>query len=203
MTPLDDFEGVYFLPATENPFGVDVWDCSAFTQSRIAMTGDPAIAAGFVRRRASTGAEYREQAPDETSSVEVALRYGINRTLPEGPIFKAAEMEDKWDIYCFRPHIYFVRSWTGQLLHRAHIRSDPGTLTITRIDTGPGQTPEYDRRAVDYLMKSHVLGHVVPHPVPAALPRDPAQIAVFSFASFGRRCWYATYDDPTCFSKTR
>lgn len=190
-----------FIPAADNPYGVDLWDCAAFTQSRISGSEDPAVASCFVRLRSSTGEEHRGKAPANASVIECALHYVREGDVTDGPLFKAREMEDKWDLYVFGPHLYFARSWTGELVYRATIRLEPSRLEITRIESAGGQHPEYSRRSVDYLVKSHVFGAVVPHPLPQELPADPMQIAAFSFATFGRRCLYGTYADTTGWTK--
>jgi hypothetical protein len=188
---------VRFIPAVDNPYGIDVWDCTAFTQFRLSMSADPGVAARFASLRGSKGEEHRDQRPAQASVTECALQYALRDEFPEGPMFKASEMEDKWDVYFFSPHIYFARSWSGQLIYRATVRSDRRRMEITLVESAEGQDPEYSRRAVDYLVKSHILGSVVPHPLPPDLPAGSMQIATFSFATFGRRCFYGTYADST------
>jgi hypothetical protein len=58
----------------------------------------------------------------------------------------------------------------------------------------------YAVRAVDSLIKSHVFGLVVPHPLPPNLALEPAQIVLYSFSLFGRRCAYASFGDTTTVS---
>jgi hypothetical protein len=101
------------------------------------------------------------------------------------------------DIYLFDPHIYFVRSWTGQLAYRATVRFEDQRLEIVRIECAAGHEPDSGRRIVDYLVKSHVLGAMTLHPLPVDLPAEPIQVAVASFRVFGRRCAHGTYADTT------
>lgn len=190
-------EGVRVIPAANNPHGVDLWDCAMFTQSMISTTGDPGVAAQFTRLRASTGAEHRDQLPANASVTNCTLSYPIAQALSDGPLFKANEMEDKWDIYFFYPHICFSRSWGGQLIYRATVRFEDRFMVITRIESAGDHESEFSRRAVDYLIKSHVLGAAAPHPPPDDLPAEPVQVAAFSFSTFGRRCTYGTYADTT------
>jgi hypothetical protein len=93
-------EGVRFVPATENAYGVDLWDCTVFTHSRISTTSDPNVASTFVRLRASLGSEYRNQVPASGSVTDCNLAYPIVQPLADGPLFKASEMEDKWISTC-------------------------------------------------------------------------------------------------------
>jgi hypothetical protein len=190
-------EGVRVIPAADNPYGVDLWDCGMITQSMISTTSDPGVAAQFERLRASTGDEHRNQVPANASVTDCTLNYAIARAFSDGPLFKANEMEDKWDIYFFSPHIYFARSWGGQLIYRASVRFEDQAMVITRIESAGDHESDFSRRAVDYLVKSHVLGAAAPHPLPGDLPAEPMQIAVFSFSTFGRQCAHGTYADTT------
>jgi hypothetical protein len=190
-------EGVRFVPATENAHGVDLWDCAVFTHSTISTTSDPSIASQFVRLRGSLGGEYKSQRPASASVMDCTLAYPVTQSFVDGPLFKASEMEDKWDIYYFEPHIYFVRSWTGHLIYRATARFEGQRMIITRIECAGGHESESGRRTIDYLVKSHVLGGTALHPLPYDLPADPTRVASASFASFGRRCAHGTYVDTT------
>jgi len=190
-------EGVRFVPAAENAHGGDLWDCAAFTHSMISTTSDPNVASQFARLRASRGREYENQLPASASSTDCTLVYPVAQSLVDGSLFKASEMEDKWDIYFFGPHIYFVRSWSGQLIYRATVRFENQRMVITRIECAAGHEAESGRRSVDYLVKSHVLGAIALHPLLGDPPADPMQIAVSSFAAFGRRCARGTYADTT------
>jgi hypothetical protein len=135
--------------------------------------------------------------PRNASSFDCRMTYPLSRQFAEGPLFKAEAMEDKWDVYCFDPHLYFVRSWTGALEYRATIRTGGDLLAITRIESAGGRDADFSIRTLDYLVKSHIFGVVVPHPLPSELPAEPMQIAAWSFSSFGRRCALGTYADPT------
>jgi hypothetical protein len=200
--PKDDGKRTSVIPAADNPYGVDLWDCAAFTKSMVSTSADPAMAAQFMRLRASTGIEFRTQLPANATSIDCALSYTVGPEFSDGALFKATAMEDKWDLYLFHPYIYFARSWSGQLVYRATVQFEDQRMVITQIESGKDQDAEFSRRAVDYLIKSHVLGAIVPHPLPSTLPTEPTQIAVFSFSTFGRRCARGTYADTTVLPTT-
>lgn len=192
------------VPANQNPFGVEIWDCSAFTQNTLSTTGDPALALSFVNRRNSTGFECRDQRiaagmtgqpAEDVETISCDLAYPYQGDVQDGVVFKAECMEDKWDIYLYSPYLYFVRSWGGQLIYRATLRSEPGLVRVTQIEVARGEEADFNRRVVDFLIKSHLFRQDVPHPLPPTLPQEPGQIAVWSFSSFGRRCRYGTYAD--------
>lgn len=184
-----------FIPASSNPFHVDLWDCSAFTHTAIAVTSDPAVAERFGRLRQATGRELCAVAIAGTTRADGQLQYPLAAVLPEGPLSKAECMEDKWDIYHYVPHLYFARSWSGDLAYRAAVRVDSGLLTVESIDIATDESPAYARAVVDYLIKSHLFGAELPHPLPVGLPPEGA--ALFSMSMFGRRCAQGSYGDTT------
>jgi hypothetical protein len=195
-----EFEKVRRIPASYNRFGIDIFDCRAFTHSAMGMSEDPHIAESFVRLRGSSGEEHRGREPQSARSVGCELTYALQSDLQDGPLFKAEEMEDKWDIYLYGAHVYFARSWTGDLIYRARAIREPRRLRITEVSYRHSEDPVYAVRVIDYLVKSHIFGALLPHPLPPSLPPDPARVALFSFAEFGRRCAYGSYADTTAIS---
>ena len=192
-----DAPAIARILASENPFGVELWDCRAFTQSMISATADQRLAEMFSTLRSSTGTQYRDQAVPRAQVLECDLRYPYDGTIPDGSVFKAVEMEDKWDIYLYSPHLYFARSWSGDLTYRVTLSGEPGCIHVTRFESPRTQDPEFARRVIDYLIKSHILGVLVPHPLPAMLPMEAEPIAALSFSLFGRRCYYGSFSDTT------
>jgi len=94
------------VPAAENPFGVDVLDCSAVAQSMVSMTSSAEIAARFSQLRASSGEHCRGSEPTNAVTTKCHLQYP-SAAHQDGPMFKAEQMEDKWV-----PRIH-RRSWTS------------------------------------------------------------------------------------------
>src|SRR5262245_45724492 len=185
------------VSAAESPFGVEGWDCRAFTHHMVSTTGNAEIAQRYVQLRSSRGDEYRGKLPVAGRRLSCNLSYRYSRPLSEGPLFKSEQMEDKWDIYLFDNVLYFARSWTGELLFCAEVVYEIGRLHLTAIVAGGNHDPAFAHRVVDYLVKSHLQGRDAPHPLPTGLPPVPDQIAAFSFSMFGRRCSFGTYTDTT------
>jgi len=136
-------------------------------------------------------------AASEVVTIPCDLKYPYQGEVQDGVLFRAEAMEDKWDIYLYRPHLYFVRSWGGQLIYRATLSSEPGVVRVTQIEAARGDDSHFHRQTVDFLIQSHLLGKDVPHPLPSTLPAEADQVALFSFSSFGRRCRYGAYADTT------
>ena len=93
-------------------------------------------------------------------------------------------MDDKWDIYRYDGHLYFARSWTGELEYRATIVFATDGAKVIAV-TARREMFESDSlyliAVVDYLIRSHLYGLPMPHPLPKSLGRDPRQLALFSF----------------------
>ncbi len=190
-----------WISATENQFGIDILDCSEFCQSMVSTTSDPNLATSFVQLRSSLGEQYRGIFPPNLTWYECNLSYPYDGQHKDGPLFKAEEMEDKWDIYLFDEILYFTRSWSGDLvfvakasfgLNQVHLKSAGANAELK-------QDCEDTIAVVDYLMKRLLYGMIVPHPLPKDLPNDPDTLALFSFSQYGRYAIYGTYTDTTQF----
>jgi hypothetical protein len=163
----------------------------------ISTTGDLHLAVSFNVLRGSTGTEHRGQAVADAHTCQCALSYSYTGEVGDGALFKAEQMEDKWDIYLYRPYLFFTRSWSGQLVYRATVTVERGSLRVTHIECPATEELEFARRVVDYLIRSHLMNLRIPHPLPADVPPDPQSIAAMSFSLFGRRCLYGCYGDTT------
>jgi hypothetical protein len=110
-------------------------------------------------------------------------------------------MEDKWDIFLHDGYFYFTRSWTGILSFRASVRFDETEVKITAVDADSSVVDgdsEMAIKAVDFLVKSHLYRYLCPHPVPNSMrDEDHQKIALCSLGSFGRRGYFASFEDTT------
>lgn len=175
---------------------IDFLDCRGYCLNVISMTENKAIAEFFTRSRADNGDNYTDKRPENGRSIESSIKIPGLYTLKDGPLFKALQMEDKYDIYLFSQNLYFVRSWTGNLVIRANIDIETDGFRITGIEYDQSHFDEdFSRRALIYLIKSHIFDIIVPHPLPEKLPDKTRSIVLYSFNEFGRRGWYASYDD--------
>lgn len=193
------FENCRWIPADESEFGIEVFDCAPFCQSMMSTTSNPDIAASFSGLRASMGEDYRGQLPSNPLAIACQLSYPFSGEANDGPLFKAKEMEDKWDIYLYDSCLYFVRSWTGQLNYQATIRFDDGEARVSTVtvDSEGNPDPRFTIATVDFLIKTYIYGQQVPHPLPPQLPRDAQSVTLFSFSQFGRWARFGTYEDTT------
>lgn len=194
------FAQLAWIEADESPFNVRMLDCRGFSRSMLATTRDPEIATRFLALRNSAGEQHRGKSPSDALRIDCNLRYRYQGEVRDSRLFGAEEMEDKWDIYLSDGFLYFARSWTGELVYRAGIEFTGREACVSMIEANSGMAGaegSYAVRSVDFLIKSHLLGDEVPHPLPPHHPDDPQQIALFSFSQYGRRASFATFEDTT------
>ena len=180
----------------DNPFDVRILNILPVTQTMTSFTQSKKLAQSFVDLRQSDGSELPDVNIADAELVSCALKISMPNQLDDGPLFKAAEMEDKWDIYTYDSTFYFARSWGGELIYKAPYRVREDAVQIDEIQAAPNHVDKADQ-TVFFLLTSHVLGQPFPNPIPEGLPDDADQIAMHAFSSFGRQACCATYSDVT------
>ena len=194
----DLIRNLTYLEKEDNPFHVRCLDCRDFSASMISMTGDRKVAARFNELRSSKGDHLIDRSPDNAIITPCHLTYPCTTSVVDGPLFLARVMEEKWDIFLMNGNLYFSRSWTGQLVFKTSIEFTPSEAIITSIEANSrvaSLEPKFITAQVDFLIKSHILDQIVPHPLPPDLQDDLNSIAMYSFSQYGRRAYFATYDN--------
>lgn len=196
--PFDQPPALRWLAADENPFSVKVLDCTPVTHTYVSTTGDPAICESYNRLRNSTGEEYQRTELEDAIRIPCNLVYPFQGDGHTGrPVFKAEQMEDKWDMYLYDNQLSFVRSWTGQLVYVSELSFQQDRVVVVSIlpQSGVDGSDKHTIRVVDYLIKSHIYKISAPHPFPADLGRDVQALALYSFQLSGRRCQLGTFEE--------
>ena len=189
---------VRWLSDSESPFGVSVLDCRPVTQNSVAVSESAEIAARFGQLRTWLGEELSEQQFSIEVPVPGRLRYpSYGKAQPDGPVFKASAMEEKWDLYLRGGRLYFVRSWTGETYYVAQLSWGLDEWAITQAWQAENVQDDVQRsiQAIDYLIKSHLYNLAAPHPLRVAFRGEDEKLALASFADFGWRALYGTFDD--------
>jgi hypothetical protein len=156
------------------------------------------VALRFAQLRTSQGEQLHHQQLPTRLPTPPGLQYPFSgASQPHGPVFKASAMEDKWDLYNCDGWLYFVRSWTGEPHYVARIVWDAAAWSIAEVSQAESVQAEaaWSVRAVDYLIKSHLYNLAAPHPLRTDFRGDDHRLAVASFADFGRRAHYGTFDN--------
>jgi hypothetical protein len=196
----DIFLQLAWLEPDQNPFGMRVLDCRPFSTTMISATKDPNIAARFSQLRRASGEEHRGRIPEDAVVARCNLSYLFNGEFRDGPLFVAQQMEDKWDIYLYDGHLYFARSWTGELVFRATIEFKETEAVITEVEASRSKImddPTLAVRMVDFLMKTHLYRKEAPHPLPQGFPEEKKTLALYSFSVYGRWAFYGSFEDTT------
>jgi len=164
----------------------------------LSWTKDESVARSFLKLRHSVGQELINAEIYGSKNIEVDLVYPHNGSKIEGAAYKAKCMEDKWDIYGWNGIIYFARSWTGEIIYKAHIKVSDTNFSIYKIEYQPddynAQDISFVKNNVHFLIKCLAFGNIYPHKVPVTLVSEK-DIALYSFNLFGHNCWYATFDE--------
>jgi len=192
-----DYNPVWLEP-NQNPFGIKVLDVRKYCQSMICWTTDKKVAKKFNKLRNSIGEKYIGKQPDNSIGIECNLHYSHPGSGPDGPIFKATEMEDKWDIYIHNNFLYFARSWSGDLIFLTKVEFTGKEVVIGHISANSDFVNSDKLNAisqVDYIIKSHLFKVEVPHSLPTNFQGNNTEIAEYSFSTYGRRASFATYED--------
>jgi hypothetical protein len=196
LNPDATFDGLAWLEADESPFGRRVLDCRQIAETFQSASQSLDAIRFFGSPESKSGEHLVGRHPDSPIRIRCELTYPLDMPLPEGPIFLARAMEEKWNIYHFCSSLYFARSWTGDLNYVASLAPSPTELRVTEVEAWPGNVLGDDQMAVeqiDFLIRSHLFGQVVPHPAPA-LPSKKA-IAMWSFSQYGKRGLFAAVKD--------
>lgn len=193
-----------WISANESPFKLKVFDCREYAMKMISTTQNEEIVKSFFSSRQSYGKEYIGKFPENGAKIEVDLNFYCKNKpefkdgVPDGVLAKASTMEQKWDIYKYANFIFYVRSWTGELVYFSnYIPTNDGfkiNLIVLNGNRINDEDPYFELKVVEFLVHSHILNLQVPHPIPKSLEDDPNKIAAFSFSMFGNRGYYATYE---------
>jgi hypothetical protein len=186
-----------WIKRDQNPFHLRIYDCRPFTRTMVSMTSDPAIAARFASLRNQDGRHNRDTSPRDAVLVPCQVRYSAPVDLRDGPVFRAREMDEKWDIDFFAGKLYFSRSWTGSLELVGLADKNSATLEISAVYGAAlnREAQETIVRDIDFLVKTYIFHREVPHCLPSTLPATEKSIVVYSFSKFGRAASFATYED--------
>jgi hypothetical protein len=192
---------INWLEPPTSPFPFRCLYVRLFCSQLFSTTVDARVADRFTLLRSSTGGHVMGRLPEGDILVPCDLSYPFNGNSAEGPLFKAAVMEDKWDIFLLADGLYFSRSWTGELVYKAEVRFAFDRVEIRGVRAAGRSLKDGAAQVacdVDFLMKSHLFRRAAPYLIPASLPVDDYAAAMYGFSAFGRYAVYAARDD-ACF----
>lgn len=187
-----------WIEPENNPYGIPLASVRPIMQRMMGAAHDADVTARFLALRSDDGTRYTGQGLDSRIEHACTLVFPGIGPLSDGPVFRAETMDDKWDIFLYNRCLYFVRSWTGRLMHRASVEFDGGTMLVRAVDSNPevnaSSIPVYSAH-VNFLVRSHLLKEEFPAPFLRGELETVEDIAMHLFSAFGRYCVYGCYDD--------
>jgi len=205
MSKENDYHFIWYdIDEEDNVFGVKILDIRSYTQNITTTTNDKSIIDKFQQLTKSDGKVFSNLLPENHKTISCNLNYPC-KGVTSGPVFISPEMDHKWNIYYHNSHFFFVRSWTGELIHRAHAEFKNNSLIIQSIDTTKNElrftNDQLIVREVDFLIKTHLLKMLAPHPVSEEMiTEEPIRTAISSFNLYGKKANYASAEDTTKFT---
>jgi hypothetical protein len=186
-----------WLSAAESPFGVKTLDLRPVITEVLSTTKDPENAA----RATSWGLATAEAIPPSelgsgSQPIRCSLSYPVASAFPDGLLFAPRTMEEKWALFHRSGSIVAVRSWTGKVTAVARGARIGDRLVIDELTTADnGLGPFGEPVAMfDWLVRTHVLGQVLPLPIAEAELDVLAQVPLLMFGPFGRLAEFAASD---------
>jgi len=207
LGPRDDPDapGVHWLGADQTPFGVPLLDVAPMARAARSSPRQPEQAEAARRAlEAETGARFASWTPAAEATVTACdLSFAVDPGgPPDGALFRPRVLEEKWGLYVCGDHIIGVRAWTAEPAFRLTLIRQGDTCRVTSVagelgDGGDAATdPDHRARVVDYLLRSHGLGEILPAPLPVgARSVKRSTVARMLFQRFGRRALAGTEAD--------
>lgn len=189
-----DAPDVRWLADGENPWPVPVIDLRPFALSMVSTSTDEHAAKNVMSFRSEDGRGFVAQPSSQEPMLDLRLSYHCDGLLADGALFSPARMEHKWAIYHHREHVVVVRSWTREVVLTARTVVGDGRLDLVdgSGDLGHGGAPELTRATLDFVIRSHALGEVLPAPLPPELADDLPRAAAWCFSMHGVGAQFAT-----------
>ena len=177
-----------------NPFGVRLLDLMANLQM-ISTTQDPEIAARSMSWK--PGMQRRVSIDLEGTSHPCDLQYPAAAELPDGLLYRPAQMEDKWVIAYREGRLAAARSWVGETKVVADTEHVGETLRLTRVtfaaDSGFDVFGD-PLRCFDWFMRTHALDERIPLPLSQEGAQRLFEAPLQGFSLFGRQLFCAAID---------
>jgi hypothetical protein len=190
-----------WLDASETRFGVPVLDLISITGTMLSTTGDPALAQRAISWRTSVGDELDPSAVLEREPVACSLRYPADPLVSDGLLFAPSKMEHKWVVALRGGRILLARSWTGEVVAVLDGRREGDELILTELrvrDDSGLETFGDLLEIIDWLIRTHALGQVLPLPVDEHGADLLERIPLTAMSPFGHmaRCAARSWDPP-------
>jgi len=189
-----------WLEKSETPFNRRILDCREYAINSLSFTDNSETINTFKQLRYVHNINEIRRLPQNAIKGRISingkrdLNFQLEHKLHKLFLFKSLRMEEKWDIYRDDKYFYFSRSWTGEMVYVCRYHIDGLSLTLSKIfinrEKIDRNDEEYDFKVIDFLIVSHIMNIIKPHPIPYSIKNDPVTIAETSFLLFGNRGFF-------------
>ena len=186
----------------DNPYNAEIFDIRGLTLNFVATTDNQSVADNFVASRSSDGSQFQSIEIENAKEYAADIVYPHNGIQLHGAIYKADSMEVKWDIYAYDDWLYFVRSWTSELIYKVHFTNNLDSLVIDKVITAniekiattPDEKATLAAQNIHSMLQTHLMDGVWPYKIPEMMKGIPDKsIALHMFAQFGNKATIATF----------
>ena len=201
-------ESKYQLPwidADENPWKVQLLDLRPITQRMLSTSENPKMAENAVSYGQEDGLVFLEQELKSDNSFETNFSFPIDDSLERGVLFIPSKMEQKWAVYYHANKILFIRSWLREVHVVAETVQENKQLIITKIhgEFTEDESQEFTESTLKFLIHSHVLGEIVPAPLPQDLKETTDAAGLWSFSTYGNMAHFGHFESDINYENQR
>ena len=200
----NDFDLKWIEP-TENPWNVKVLDLRPISQTMLSTSKDALKASNAMSYGQDDGISFIGKQPqsDRVTTAEIAFK--TDGKLLFGALFIPSAMEQKWAIYYHNNQLIFIRSWLREVFVVADTIQEDNKLVVTKIygefvgeDSGA-----FTKAVLSFLICSHVLGDVVPAPLPDWMISDTNAAGLWAFSTYGNMAHIGYFDTDFNYTNTK
>jgi hypothetical protein len=182
-----------WLDEDNTPFCVPVFDCRCRAIQSDYKEGSHSV---YSSHQKFTKENFVGQLPSNATRFPLDFSFELDECLPDGmALFQPGHTGEKWFIFREGDLLYFV--WEGTLMYLARIKECSDQLVIDLMVLNKQlidpRDPLWHARSLYYLVRSHILEQVVPHPLPGYLPDNCDEILEFSYHYYGIKGLFAAY----------
>lgn len=194
----------------QNPYGVPLLDLRPITfqlGSEIADAELKNLDSYSMEDGASFSGLSVSTAQGQGRFVDCELTYQTAGKLYPGSLFVPQSPEDRWAIFFDGAFIYFIRSWSKELVAKAKVAVVETGIMLTEIEGAildhEFETDNQTIALVNFIMLSYVLNETAPVPLLNEFESEPNRAAVWAFSLFGHHAKIGVFNEDALFDSRK
>ena len=186
----------------QNPYGVPLLDLRPITYQLGSDIEESALK-NLDSFSMEDGVSFSGLSPAIERKIKTDLCYRIDGKIYPGSLFVPKTPDDRWAIFFDGKALYFVRSWSRELVAKATVHLEEDQLIVDTIEgqitDSEFETENQTISLLNFLMLSHVLEESAPVPLLNELESDPNSAAIWAFSLFGHRAKVGIFAEDALF----